>query len=89
MHRERRRAPDARRDDREYREYSREEQRSSRGAAAFECQSNFRDRTLGDTFDRSREIVECLGREGFGAGAGIESTGADLLQFHHASQRIA
>ena len=37
-HRERRRAPAARRDDREYREYLREEQRRSRGAAAFECQ---------------------------------------------------
>ncbi len=37
-HRERRRAPAARRDDREYREYLRKEQRRSRGAAAFECQ---------------------------------------------------
>jgi hypothetical protein len=50
-HRERRRAPAARRDDREYREYLREEQRRSRGAAApvgrpRRMPVNFRDRAL-------------------------------------------
>ena len=61
-HRERRRAPAARRDDREYREYLREEQRRSRGAAApvgrpRRMPVNFRDRTLGPpagSFSRSR-----------------------------------
>src|SRR5439155_1972563 len=49
LHRERRGAPLARRDDREYREYLREEQRSQRGCIAVRMQMELHHGLLGQS----------------------------------------